>query len=107
MARKRLKKGTEKYLNLQCKAVYKGTGGKGGWNGGQGPSWSVQKYFNSGMGEKKERIVLERDSGPTLEARKVEKVKRKVAKVRPEFAGAVGKQAALLQITPRRVGTGV
>ena len=42
---------------------------------------------------KQERIVLERDSGPRLEARKEEKGKRKVAKVTPEFAGAVGKPA--------------
>ena len=40
---------------------------------------------------KKERIVLERNSGPRLEARKEEEGKRKVAKVTPEFAGVVGK----------------
>ena len=39
---------------------------------------------------KKERIVLKRDSGPRPEARKEEKGKRKVTKVTPEFAGAVG-----------------
>ena len=33
--------------------------------------------------KKKERIVLERDSGPTPEARKAEKGKRKVAEVTP------------------------
>ena len=33
--------------------------------------------------KKKERIVLERDSGPRPEARKAEKGKRKVAKVTP------------------------
>ena len=33
-------------------ALYKGTG-KGRWNGGKAPSWSVQKYFNSGKGEKR------------------------------------------------------
>ena len=41
-----------KASELAEQAVYKGTGGKGGWNGGKGPSWSVQKYFNSGKGEK-------------------------------------------------------
>ena len=46
---------------------------------------------------KKERIVLGRDSGPRREARKEEKGKRKVAKVTPEFAGAVGKQDTLRQ----------
>ena len=55
----------------------------------------------------KERIVLERDCGPRPEARKEEKGKRKVAKVTPEFAGAVGKQDTLRQIAPRGVGPGV
>ena len=49
---------------------------------------------------KKERIVLERASGPRPEARK-EKGKRKVANVTPEFAGAVGKQDTLGQIASR------
>ena len=44
---------------------------------------------------KKERIVLGRDSGPRPEARQLEKGKRKVAKVRPESAGAVRKQDTL------------
>ena len=56
---------------------------------------------------KKERIVLEGDSGPRPEARKEEKGKRKVAKVTPEFAGAVGKQDTSRQIATRGVGTGV
>ena len=55
---------------------------------------------------KKERIVLQRESGPRPEGRKEEKGKRKVAKVRPESAG-VGKQDTLGQIAPRGVGTGV
>ena len=46
----------------------------------KGPNWSVQKYFNSGKGEKKERNVQERDSGPRPEARKEEKDESKVAK---------------------------
>ena len=37
---------------LAVQAVYKGTGGRGGWSGGKGPSWSAQTYFNSGKGEK-------------------------------------------------------
>ena len=45
--------GYGKTSGLAVQAVYKGTGGKGGWNGGKGPSWSVQKYFNSGKGEKR------------------------------------------------------
>ena len=32
---------------MQCKHCT-----RGGWNGGKGPSWSVQKSFNSGKGEK-------------------------------------------------------
>ena len=87
---------------LAVQAVYKGTGAKGGWNGGKDPSWSVQKYFNSGKDEKKERNVLKRDSGPGPEARQEEKGKRKAAKVTPEFAGAVGKL-----IVSRGVVTGV
>ena len=43
------------------------------------------------------------DSGPRPEARKEERDKRKVAKVTPDFARAVGKQ----KIAPMRVGTGV
>ena len=56
---------------------------------------------------KKERIVLERDSGPRPEARKEEKGKGQVAKVTPEFAGAVGKLDTSRQFASRRVGTGV
>ena len=44
--------GNGKTSELAVQAVYKGTGAKDGWNGGEGPSWSVQKYFNSGKGEK-------------------------------------------------------
>ena len=63
---------------------------------------SVQTYFNSGKAEKKERIVLERDSGPRLEARKEEKGKKKVAKVTPEFVGLVGKLDTSRQTASRR-----
>ena len=66
----------EGYGQTSKLAVYSGTGAKGGWNGGKGPSRSVQKHFNSGKGEKKERIVLEWDSGPKPEARKEEKWQR-------------------------------
>ena len=44
--------GYGKTSELAVQAVYKGTGAKVGWNGGKGPSWSVQKYFNSGKGAK-------------------------------------------------------
>ena len=53
---------------------------------------------------KKERIVLERDSGPRPEARKEEKGKRKVTS---EFAGAVGNLDTSRRIASRRVGTRV
>ena len=44
--------GCGKTFELAVQAVYKGTGAKGGRNGGKGPSWSVQKYHNNGKGEK-------------------------------------------------------
>ena len=47
-----VEEGYGKTSELAVQAVYMGTGGKGGWNGGKGPSWSVQKYFNSGKVEK-------------------------------------------------------
>ena len=85
MARKRSKKGTEKHLNLQ-------------W----GVSWSLEKYFNSGMGEtganRAGKGQWSKNGG------KEEKGKRKVT---PEYAGAVGKHETLRQIAPRGVGTGV
>ena len=43
------------------------------------------------------RRTLCKKRGPRQEARKDEKGKRKVAKVRPESAGAVGKQDTLRQ----------
>ena len=52
MARERSTNWYGKTSELAVQAVYTGTGGKGGRNGGKGPSWSVQKYFNSGKGEK-------------------------------------------------------
>ena len=44
--------GYGKRSELAVRAVYKGTGRKGRSNGGQGPSRSVQKNFNSGKGER-------------------------------------------------------
>ena len=51
--------------------------------------------------------MLEKDSGPRLEARKEEKGKRTVAKVTSEFAGGVGKQDTLRQIAPAGFATRV
>ena len=84
-----------KASQLAVQAAYRGTGAKGGWNGGKGPSWSEQKYSNSGKGEKGANRAGKVTVVPRPEARKEEKGKRKVAKVRPEFAGAVGKQHTL------------
>ena len=61
---------------LALQAVYKGTGGKGGRNGEKGPSWSVQKHFHSGKGEKGANRAGQ-GHGPRPEARKEEKGKRK------------------------------
>ena len=75
----------EKHLNLQCtreQAKVDGTEARV-------PAGAYRSTSTAAMA-KKERIVLERDSGPRPEARKEEKGKRKVAKVTPEFAGAVG-----------------
>ena len=41
-------KGYGKTSELAVQAVDKGTGGKGGCKRRKGPSWSVQKYLNSG-----------------------------------------------------------
>ena len=68
--------GYGKASELAVQAVSEGTGGKGGWNGGKSPSWSVQKYFSSGKVEKG--------------ANRAKKGRRKVAKATPQFAGAVG-----------------
>ena len=51
----------------------------------------VRRNSSTAARVKKERIVLERGSGPRPEASKEEKDKRKVAKVKTEFAGVVGK----------------
>ena len=94
MARKRSKMGTEKHQNLQGKQCTREEEAKVDGMVERVTAGVYRKYFNSGKGKKKERIVLERASGPRPEARK-EKGKRKVAKVTPEFAGAVGKQDTL------------
>ena len=74
------------------------------WNGGR---VQVGVYNNTSTVAKvrEERIALEGDSGPRPEARKEDKGKRMVAKVKPEFAGAVGKQDTLRQLASRGVGT--
>ena len=95
-----------KTSEFAVQAVYKGTGAKGGWNGGKGPSWSVQKYFNSGKGEKGAHRAG-KNIGPRPKAKQKEKGKRKMAKVTPEFAEAVGGQDTLRQIAPRVGGTAV
>ena len=43
--------GYEKTSDLAVQAVCKGTGAKGGWRGGAGPTGVYGKYFNSGKSE--------------------------------------------------------
>ena len=81
-------------------AVHTGTGDRGGWNGVPA---GVYRSASTAARVKKERIVLERDTGPRPEARKEEKGQRKVANVSPEFAGAVEKQDTSRQIAPREL----
>ena len=85
MARKHLKKGTEKHLNSQCKQCTRVQEPK---VDGVEERLPIGAYRNTSTAArvKKERIVLERESGPRLEARNEENCKRKVAKVRPESA---------------------
>ena len=87
--------GNGKTSELAVQAVYKGTAAQGGWNGGKGPVGT-----STAARRKRERIALERDSCSKQVARKEEKGKRKVAKVTPEFGGALGKQDTLRQIAP-------
>ena len=83
-----------KTSELAVQSVYKGTGGPVG-------------AYRSISTAAKERIVLERNSGPRLEARKEDKGRRRVARVTPEFAGAVGNLDTSRRIASRGVGTGV
>ena len=87
--------GTEKHLKSQCRQC---TGEQEPEVDGVEERVAVGAYMSTSSAErvKKERIVLERDSGPRPEARKEEKGKRKVANMTSEFAGAVGKQDTLL-----------
>ena len=76
--------------NLHCKQCTRGQEAK---VDGTEERVQVGVYRSTSTATKvnKERIVLERDSGRRPEARKEEKGQRKVVKVTPEFAGAVGK----------------
>ena len=56
---------------------------------------------------KRERLVLEWDSGPRPEVKKKEKGKKVVAIVTPEVVGTVGNQSTSQRIASRRVETGV
>ena len=48
MMARTFEEGHGKTSELAVQAAYKGAGANGGWNGGKGPSWGIQKYFNSG-----------------------------------------------------------
>ena len=91
MARKHSEKGTEDHLSLQCKQCTREQEAKVDGTEERVP---VGAYRNTSTAAlvKKERIVLERDSGPRPEARKEERGKRKVV---TSFAGAVGKHCKL------------
>ena len=81
--------GRGRHLNLQCRQCTREQEPNVDGTEDRVP---VGAYRNTSTAAKmkKERIVLERDCGPRPEATK-EKGKRKVAKVTPESAGAVGK----------------
>ena len=102
MARKHSKKGAGERLNSQCKQCTTEQDGTD-----ERVPVGVYRNASTAAKVKKERIVLERDSGPRPEARKEEKGRSKVAKVTPEFAGAVGKLDTSRQVASMRVGTGV
>ena len=100
MARKPSKKGAERHLNLQCKqctreAKVDGTEER--------VPLGAYRSTASAAKVKKERIVLERGSGPRSEARMEERGKRKVAKVTPEFVGAVGNLDTSRRIAPKEL----
>ena len=97
----------EKHLNLQFKQCTRELEAKVDGTEGKGSQVGVYRNTSTVAKVKKERIVLERDSGLRPEARKQEKGKRKVAKVTPEFAGIVGKLNTPWQIASREVGRGV
>ena len=69
----------------------------------------VGAYSNISTAErvKKERIVLERDSGPRPEAGQEEKGRSKVATVISELAGAVGNRACCGKLHQGELGTRV
>ena len=97
--------GTEKHPNLQCKQCKQCTREQEPKVEGkeEGVPAGVCRNTSTAARVKKERIVLERDSGPRPEARKEKKGRRKVAKVTPEFSGPVGTQDTLRQIAHREL----
>ena len=103
MARKRSTKGTEKDLNLHCEQTRREQDAKGDGTEDRVPV-GAHRRTSTAAKVKEERIVLEMNSGPRPEARKGDKGKRKVATVRPEFAGAVGNPDTSRRIASRVVG---
>ena len=91
MTREHSKKGTEKHLNSQCKQCTRELWPKEDGTEARVP---VGVYRNCSTVAKvtKERIVLEKRQWSKTGGEKGGKGNRKVAKVRPEFAGVVGKQ---------------
>ena len=66
-----LEEGYGKVSELAAQEVYKGTRPKGGWSGGV-PVLERTEVLQQRQRVRKERIVVERDSGPRPEARKEE-----------------------------------
>ena len=92
--------GYGKASELAAQAVYMGTGAKGGWNGGKGPSWSVLKFFNSGKGETGANRAGKGQWSKTG-SKKGGRGQEKGGKCETEFAGYVGRQDTLQQIAQR------
>ena len=82
--------GYGKHLNLQCKQCTREQEAKVDGTEERDPVGAYRSTSTAAK-VKKERIVLERDSGPRLEARKEERGKRKVAKVTLRVCWSCGK----------------
>ena len=105
LLRKKFEEGYGKHLNMQCKQCTREQAKVDATE--ERVLVGVCRSISTAAKATKEQIVLERDSGPRPEARKEERGKRKVAKVTPEFAGAVGNVDTSRRTASRRVGTGV
>ena len=69
----------------------------------KGPNGAYRNTSTAARVKKRSESCWKSNSRPRPEARKEEKGNRNVAKVTPEFAGAVGKPDTLRQIAPREL----